>query len=199
MARNLAPQWKRYRRLGLDVPGKGARRAYPPGQHGNKRKPRLTEYGLQLREKQKAKLLYGIMEKQFSNYFKRASNKDGNTGEILMISLEKRMDNVVYRAGLAATRRQARQLVSHGHFNVNGRKCNIPSREMKPGDVITVREKSLKSEYFKNLPNEMKMHEAPGWLEVNKETFEIKVQADPIAENAEPAITVNLIVEYYSR
>ena len=199
MGRNLSPKWKRYRRLDLEVPGKGGRRNYPPGQHGNKRKPRLTEYGLQLREKQKAKLLYGIMEKQFLNYFTKASNRDGNTGATLMISLEKRLDNVVYRAGLAATRAQARQLVNHGHFEVNGHKCDIPSREMKPNDVVTVREKSAKSEYFKQLPNEMKMHEAPGWLEVNKESFEIKVLAEPVAENAEPAVAVNLIVEFYSR
>lgn len=199
MGRNLQPKWKRYRRLGVPVPGKSTARPYPPGPHGNKRRQRLTEYGLQLREKQKAKLFYGLMEKQFRKYFAKASNKGGNTGEVLMQLLETRLDNLVYRAGFANTREQARQLVTHGHFVVNGVSCNIPSREMKEGDVVTVREKSQKSGYFTQLSGNMQMHEAPAWLSVNKDSFEVKVAGMPAIEDAEQDIAVNMIVEFYSR
>ena len=199
MGKNLKPIWKQYRRLGLNIPGKVMKRPYPPGQHGNKRQRRLTEYGLQLQEKQKAKLLYGIMEKQFHNYFVRATNKDGNTGEILMSSLELRFDNVVYRSGLASTRRQARQLVNHGHFFINGKRCNIPSRAMKTGDIITVKEKSAGSNFFKDLPAQIKMHEAPGWIQVDKEQYKITVLAEPAVTDSEQDIQVNLIVGFYSR
>ncbi len=199
MGRNLQPKWKRYRRLGLPVPGGKSNRNYAPGQHGNKRRPRLTEYGLQLREKQKAKLFYGVMEKQFSNYYLKASSQEGNTGDLLLGLLERRLDNVVYRAGFAATRSQARQLVSHGHLMVNGTRCDIPSRQMKIGDIVTVREKSLKTEYFKELPNDMKLREVPEWLDMSTEQLSIKIQALPKSTDAEQAITVNLIVEFYSR
>ena len=199
MARNIGPKWKRYRRLGLPVPGGKSNRNYPPGQHGNKRKPRLTEYGLQLREKQKAKLIYGILERQFRSYYEVARKKTGNTGDILMTLLENRFDNIVYRAGFAKTREQARQLVTHGHFNVNGRKCNIPSRQLKSGDEVTLRDKSKGNSLFAQLATDMKMYEAPAWLTVNKDTYTIKVVALPTKEDIEQIITVNLIVEFYSR
>lgn len=199
MARNTSPKWKRYRRLGVPIPGKGASRNYPPGQHGNKRRARLTEYGLQLREKQKAKLFYGLMEKQFRNYFLKASTKDGNTGDLLMQSLESRLDNAVYRAGFAETREQARQLVTHGHFMVNGRGCNVPSREMVSGDTVTLKVKSIKNNYFTQLPSTMKMHQAPSWMEVDKEKLEISIKTKPAITDAEQDIAVNMIVEFYSR
>ncbi|MDP3971199.1 MAG: 30S ribosomal protein S4 [bacterium] len=203
MARNLKPKCKQCRRIGESVCGTEKcaviRRNYPPGQHGNARRRRLTEYGLQLREKQKAKILYGILEKQFRNYYLKSSNKSGNTGDILLNTLEKRFDNVVYRAGLGSTRRQARQLVTHAHFLVNGKPCNVPSRDMKAGDVIELKESSQKSRYFLELPANIKMHEAPGWIDVDKEKFILKIVADPTNADVEQGIAVNLIVEYYSR
>lgn len=199
MGRNIKPKWKQYRRLGLNIPGKVMKRPYPPGQHGNKRRQRLTEYGLQLQEKQKAKLLYGIMEKQFANYYGAASRKSGNTGEILMSTLEQRIDNAVYRAGFCSTRSQARQMVNHGHFTVNGRTSSIPSRQIKPGDVIAIKARSAQSNYFKELPNQIKMHEAPAWMQVDKDNFKITILAVPTLIDAEQDIQVNLIVEYYSR
>lgn len=199
MARNTSPKWKRYRRLGMPVPGGKSNRNYPPGQHGNKRRQRLTEYGLQLREKQKAKLIYGLLERQFRGYYEEAQRKTGNTGDILMILLESRLDNVVYRAGYAKTREQARQLVTHGHFQVNGKKCDIPSRMIKIGDEVAVTEKAAKNTFFTQLATEMKMHEAPAWVQVNRDTSSFKVVSTATKEDIEQIITVNLIVEFYSR
>lgn len=203
MARNLKPSCKQCRRIGESVCGKAkcaiTKRNYPPGQHGLKNKRRLTEYGLQLREKQKAKLLYGLLERQFHKYYITATRQEGNTGDLLLRLLENRLDNTIYRSGFATTRRQARQLVTHGHVVINNHGCNIPSRMVKPGDVITVKGSSQKSPYFKELPNAMKMHEAPGWLDVSPDTLTVKVQAIPTPADAEQAIAVNLIVEYYSR
>lgn len=203
MARNLKPACKQCRRIGESVCGKAkcaiTKRNYPPGQHGLKNKRRLTEYGLQLREKQKAKLLYGILERQFAKYYVTATRQEGNTGDLLLRLLENRFDNVIYRSGYATTRRQARQLVTHGHFQINGVNCNVPSRVVKVGDVITIKPSSQKSEYFKEVPNAMKMHDVPGWLEVSADTLTAKVQAIPTPADAEQSIAVNLIVEYYSR
>ncbi|MBI2415080.1 MAG: 30S ribosomal protein S4 [Candidatus Kerfeldbacteria bacterium] len=203
MARNLKPRCKQCRRIGESICGSAKcaliRRNYAPGQHGLKRKPRLTEFGLQLREKQKAKIIYGILERQFRNYYRAASKQVGNTSEQLMQFLEGRLDNVVYRAGLAATRRQARQLVSHAHLLVNGVRCNIPSRQIKVGDIVTIRTQSSASKYFTDLANTIKMHQAPAWLEVDKTKYSIIVQNLPTAADAEQNIAVNLIVEYYSR
>lgn len=203
MARNLQPRCKKCRRIGESVCGSAKcaliKRPYAPGQHGNKRKPRLTEFGLQLREKQKAKAFYGILEKQFRNYYLKASKKTGNTAEQLMQLLECRLDNVIYRGGLGATRRQARQLTTHGHIVVNGVRCNIPSRQIRPGDQITIRENSAKSKYFENLQQTLKMHQAPSWLEVNKDKYSITVQSWPGATDVEQSVAVNLIVEFYSR
>lgn len=200
MGRNLSPKWKRYRRLGLEVPGGKNKRAYPPGQHGPKQqRPRLTEYGIQLREKQRAKLLYGIMEKQIRKYYQKASASQGNTGAVLLQLLETRLDNVVYRAGFGKTRSQSRQLVTHGHFLVNGRRCDIPSRQIKVGDVIELREKSQKSPLFADLKEDLKHYSAPAWLTVEQDAFKITVQGEPGVEDAEQQISINLIVEFYSR
>ena len=202
MARNLKAKCKICRRLGESVCGTAkcalTRRNYTPGQHGLKRKPRLSQFALQLREKQKAKALYGILERQFSNYYVEASKKVGNTTEQLLQLLECRLDNVVYRAGLASPRRQARQLVSHGHVTVNSKKCNIPSRQVKVGDVVSLKSSLLQSKYVEQLTNAIKMHEAPQWLQVEKTRFSAQVLSLPTAKDAEH-ISANMIVEFYSR
>jgi small subunit ribosomal protein S4 len=203
MARNLKARCKACRRLGESVCGSAhcalIKRNYAPGQHGLKRKGRLSQYGMQLREKQKAKALYGILERQFANYYAEASRKVGNTAEQLMQLLECRLDNVVYRAGFGATRRQARQLVTHGHVMVNGRKCNIPSRQVKVGDVVAFKEAMQKSKFAENLGSSLKMHESPHWLQVDKSKFTAQVLSLPTAKDAEGSVAVNMIVEFYSR
>ncbi len=204
MARNLKARCKACRRFGESVCGSAKcaliKRNYAPGQHGLKRKQRLSQYGTQLREKQKAKALYGILERQFANYYTEASRKVGNTAEQLLQLLERRLDNVVYRAGFGATRRQARQLVTHGHVTVNGRKCNIPSRQVKVGDVVAFKDAMTKSKYSENLAAAgLKMHEAPHWIQVDKSRFTAQVLSLPTAKDAENSIAVNMIVEFYSR
>ena len=203
MARNLKAKCKACRRIGESVCGTAkcalTRRSYAPGQHGMKRKGRLSEFALQLREKQKAKFLYGILERQFHNYYMEASRKTGNTAEQLMQLLETRLDNVVYRSGLASTRRQARQFVTHGHITVNGKRCNIPSRQVKVGDVISIQDKDQKSKYVENLSNTIKLHEAPHWLQVDKARYTSQVLSVPAASDAEGSIAVSMIVEFYSR
>ncbi|EKD78503.1 MAG: hypothetical protein ACD_41C00337G0007 [uncultured bacterium] len=202
MARNLKAKCKICRRLGESVCGTAkcalTRRNYTPGQHGLKRKPRLSQFALQLREKQKAKALYGILERQFSNYYVQASKKVGNTTEQLLQLLECRLDNVVYRAGFASTRRQARQLVTHGHVTVNGKGCNIPSRQVKVSDVVGIKGAMLKSKYVEQLGNTIKMYEAPQWLQLDKSRFTAQVLCLPTARDAE-SISANMIVEFYSR
>ncbi|MFA5995429.1 MAG: 30S ribosomal protein S4 [Patescibacteria group bacterium] len=204
MARNLKPRCKQCRRIGESVCGKAKcalrKRNTVPGQHGNsKRRPRITQYGLQLREKQKAKLLYGILEKQFQNYFTAASKHVGNTSELFMQLLEMRLDNAVYRSGFSTTRRQARQLVSHAHVLVNGKICNIPSRQLKINDVVSIKTNSQASKLIKDMVPTLKMHEAPQWLQVSADPLQFKVMAKPTTKDAEQGILVNLIVEYYSR
>ena len=174
-----------------------AKRAYAPGQHGQQRK-KLSEYGLQLREKQKAKRFYGVLESQFRKYFDIAVKKQGVTGENLLILLETRLDNIAYRMGLAESRAQARQLVRHGHVTVNGKKVNIPSYLVKVGDVIAVREKS------RNLPKikevvEANMVKVPKWLEFNLEGLSCKVLALPEREDIDLQVQEHLIVEVYSK
>ena len=171
------------------------RRNYAPGQHGQARK-KQSEYGLQLREKQKAKRFYGVPETQFRNTFEKAENKKGQTGENLMIALETRLDNVVFRLGFAASRKEARQLVTHGHFTVNGKKANIPSMEVKAGDVIKVKEKSQSSPKFKEI-KEMSIT-VPSWMTVDVEKLEGKVVAMP-REDIDTPIAEHLIVELYSK
>ena len=172
------------------------RRNYAPGQHGQARK-KQSEYGLQLREKQKAKRFYGVPETQFRNTFEKAENKKGHSGVNLMIALETRLDNVVFRLGFAASRKEARQLVTHGHFTVNGKKANIPSMEVKAGDVIKVKEKSQSSPKFKEI-KEMSIT-VPSWMTVDVEKLEGKVVAMPRREDIDTPIAEHLIVELYSK
>lgn len=191
------------RRLGESVCGSAkcalTRRNYAPGQHGLMRRERLTEFGTQLREKQKAKALYGVLERQFRNYYRQASRTIGNTAELLLQFLESRLDNVVFRAGFAQTRRQARQLVSHGHILVNAKKCTIPSRLLKQGDVVEVQKKFQKSKYVEELLTTLKMYEVPHWLQVDKTRYTALVLSLPTTSDAEQSIAVSMIVEYYSR
>jgi small subunit ribosomal protein S4 len=172
------------------------KRNYAPGQHGQSRK-KVSEYGLQLREKQKAKRFYGVLESQFRNYFDKAEKKKGITGENLLIMLETRLDNVVFRMGFASSRKEARQLVRHGHFTVNGRKQNIPSFAVKAGDVIKVKEKSVSSPKFKEI-KEMSIS-VPSWITVDVAKLEGKVVAMPSRDDIDTPIAEHLIVELYSK
>ena len=199
MARYTGPQWKISRRLGFSILENGKelnRRAYAPGQHGQKRK-KQTEYGLQLAEKQKVRHMYGVNEKQFHNTFNQAGKMEGIHGYNFLCLLERRLDNVVYRLGFASTRRQARQLVNHGHFLVNGKKVDIASFKVSVNDVITVCEKSRGSERFKMFAENPKA--LPKWLEANVENFEGKVIAEPAREDIDVPVNETLIVELYSK
>ena len=172
------------------------RRAYAPGQHGQERK-KLSNYGLQLREKQKAKRFYGMLESQFRTCFEKAAKKPGKAGENLLIALETRMDNVVFRMGFAASRKEARQLVRHGHFTVNGKKANIPSMELKAGDVVKVKEKSCSSPKFKEI-REITIS-TPSWITVDADKLEGKILALPQRQDIDTPIEEHLIVELYSK
>lgn len=174
------------------------RKSYAPGQHGNSRK-KVSEYGLQLREKQKARRIYGILEKQFRGYFEKADRQKGITGENLLGMLERRLDNVIYRLGYASSRVEARQLVRHGHFTVNGKKVNIPSYLVNVGEVISVTEKSAKSPKFKELVEAAAHRTPPAWLENNINTLEGRVLAFPTRDEIDTGIEEHLIVELYSK
>lgn len=174
------------------------RRAYAPGQHGQSRR-KLSEYGTQLREKQKVRRTYGVLEGQFRHYFELANKKDGVTGENLLTILESRLDNVVYKLGLAVSRPEARQLVSHAHFTVNGKKVNIPSYMVKPGDVIAVREKSRSSAKFEAIMASTESRIVPKWLDMNRDTMEGRVVALAEREDIDLPIEEHLIVELYSK
>ena len=195
MAVNRDPILKRCRSLQIDPSHLGIFKESKRNTQRNNRT--MSEYGLQLREKQRAKFIYGILEKQFRNTFEKASKKKGITGENLLIMLEERLDNVVYRLGLSTTRREARQLVVHRHFTVNGKIVNIPSYQVKPGDVIKVREKSQSSPKFKEI-KEMQVG-VPAWLSIDREKLEGKVLADPTREEIDTPIEEHLIVELYSK
>lgn len=205
MARDTSPITKQSRREGVALHPKAARimtkRSTPPGQHGRSRQQKPSQYSIQLREKQKVRRMYGLLEKQFAKLIQKATSMDGQTGENLLIQLESRLDNTVYRAGFAPSRRASRQLVSHGHFMLNGRRVDIPSIEVKPGDEITIRKKSLSNEYFKNIDAIADIVEQPSlsWLKADNKKFTIKVTSAPKREEAEPDINEQLIVEYYSR
>ena len=177
------------------------KRSYPPGVHGRQGQFRRKEsdYGNQLREKQKVRRLYGILERQFRRYFQEAQRQKGLTGANLLIILESRLDNVVYRLGLASSRPQARQLVTHGHFAVNGRKTNIPSFIVSEGDVITVRENSRKTSYFKDAAKGLDEGRVPGWLSLNESDLSARVVSKPTREHIDVTLNEQLIVEYYSR
>jgi len=207
MARDLQSIVKMSRREGYALHPKAhkalVKRASMPGQGPNTRRRgggKPSQYSLQLREKQKVKRLYGLLERQFSNLMKEASRKQGQAGEVLLQLLEQRADNAVYRAGFAPSRRAARQLVTHGHFTLNGKRFDIPSLRLKPGDVMTPRDKSLKTEYFKNLDETSPApSEIPAWIKVNRKKVELSVTSVPARVDAEPDINEQLIVEYYSR
>ena len=172
------------------------RRGYAPGQHGQGRS-KASDYALQLREKQKTKRFYGLQETQFRNLFDKADRKSGITGENLLIMLETRLDNVVFRLGFASSRKEARQLVNHGHFTVNGKKVNIPSYTVKPGDVIKVKEKSASSPKFKEV-KDMTIT-VPEWVSVDVEKLEGKVLSEPTREQIDTPVAEHLIVELYSK
>ncbi len=172
------------------------KRNFPPGQHGQGRK-KISEYGLQLREKQKAKRFYGVQETQFRNLFDKATRKSGKAGENLLIMLETRLDNVVFRLGFASSRKEARQLVVHGHFTVNGKKATIPSMAVKAGDVIAVKEKSTNSPKFKEI-KDMTIT-VPAWMSVDVSKLEGQVLSIPTREQIDTPIAEHLIVELYSK
>jgi len=174
------------------------RRAYAPGMHGQGR-TKASEYGSQLREKQKAKRYYGVLERQFSSYFDMATRRSGKTGENLLAILETRLDNVVYRLGFAMSRAEARQLVLHGHFTVDGKKVNIPSFLVKPGMTIALKESSRSIEKFKSSIEANSSRQPPKWLEYNAETFSAKVTAMPAREDIDLPVEEQLIVELYSK
>jgi len=174
------------------------RRPYPPGQHGQSRL-KFSEFALQLREKQKAKRYYGVGERQFENYFDEANRRRGVTGTELLSLLETRLDNVVYSLGFAASRREARHLVKHNHFNVNGHKANIPSQNVLKGDVIEVHEKSRGVNKILAAIESVKKREIPGWLEADHGSFKGTVKDMPARDNVTFPVEENMIVEYYSR
>ncbi len=174
------------------------RRAYAPGQHGQRR-TKVSEYGTQLREKQKARRIYGVLETQFSNYFKEADRRKGITGENLLQILESRLDNVVFRLGFAMSRAEGRHMVRHGHFSVNGRKVNIPSFLVRPGDVISVRERGKKNTRLKEVSEIMEGQGTLEWLEVDRENLTGKFLRVPSREEIDIPVQEHLIVELYSR
>ena len=208
MARYSDPVCRLCRREGMKLFLKGdrcfkdkcaiERRNYAPGQHG-RRRSKVLGYGLQLREKQKVKRIYGLLEQQFRLYFRRAARKTGITGESLLRQLEMRLDNVVYSLGFAASRPQARQLVRHGHIEVNGRKINIPSYQARKGDVIQVREKSRKNDQIRQAVETASGRGIPSWLELNPDQFLGRVNDLPKREDIRLPIQEQLIVELYSK
>jgi small subunit ribosomal protein S4 len=205
MARDRSPIVKQSRREGVALHPKAykvmARKSGIPGQHANGRRGKTSLYLTQLREKQKVRRMYGLLEKQFASLMKEASKAQGLAGENLLALLERRLDNAVYRAGFAHSRRAARQLVSHGSFLLNGKRVDIPSIRLKAGDAIEVRPKSQKNGYFKGLQETVNdtATQPVGWLKADAKKFTITITGTPPREEAEPDINEQLIVEYYSR
>nr|C6E4N1.1 RecName: Full=Small ribosomal subunit protein uS4; AltName: Full=30S ribosomal protein S4 [Geobacter sp. M21] len=208
MARYTGPSCRLCRREGSELFLKGERcytdkcaikrRSYPPGQHGQGR-IKVSDYGVQLREKQKVRRIYGILENQFRGYFETADRMKGVTGENLLFILERRLDNVAYRLGFATSRDEARQLVRHGHFTLNGRKVNIPSLQVKAGDVLQLREKSRKVAAISESLEGVVRRGIPQWLELEKDAFKGTVKAMPVREDITMPIQEQLIVELYSK
>ena len=208
MARYTGPSCRLCRREGMELFLKGERcytdkcaikrRAYPPGQHGQGR-IKVSDYGVQLREKQKVRRIYGILENQFRGYFESADRLKGVTGENLLFLLERRLDNVAYRLGFATSRDEARQLVRHGHFTLNGRKVNIPSIQVKAGDVVQLREKSRKVAAINESLEAVVRRGIPQWLELDKDAFKGTVKQLPVREDITMPIQEQLIVELYSK
>ncbi len=214
MARYTGPVCRICRREGLKLYLKGERclspkcpivqrqpmRNFPPGQHGQKRSRRPSEYGIQLREKQKIRKMYGVLEGQFRRHFTEAVRRGGVTGENLLQILEMRLDNVVYRLGFADSRKQARQIVRHGHFTVNGRKTNIPSFIVKPEDVIAVRAQSREREYFKIVAETAGSKQVPDWMTRDMDNLSGRIVSVPARDQIEiPPLNEQLVVEFYSR
>ena len=207
MARDLSPKCKKCRREGEKLFLKGERcfsvkcamikKAYAPGQHGQARRMGLSEYGTQLREKQKIKRTYGLLEKQFRKYYDMASRMQGNTGNLLSSLLERRLDNIVYRFGFASSRNQARQLVNHGYFLVNGKKVDIASCLIKGGDIVSV--KKGKENYFKNIKNALKDRQIPSWLTLDYQKLQGKVVALPAVNEIDVKANIHLVIEFYSK
>lgn len=208
MARYIGPTCKLARREGMDLSLKSPARGLdskckldkPPGQHGDSRRQRLSDYALQLREKQKVRRMYGVLERQFRNYYKEAARQKGATGENLLQLLEGRLDNVVYRMGFGVTRAQARQLVSHKGIEVNGQVCNIPSAQIAPGDRVSVREKARKQLRIQEaLTMSRDLDTVPAWVEIDADKMEGVLKALPDRDDLPPDINENLIVELYSK
>jgi small subunit ribosomal protein S4 len=200
--RYTGPKVKKARRLGMAFTAKDAKilqkRNFAPGQHGQSRS-RLSEYGTQLREKQKAKIAYGILERQFEIYFNRALKQTGVTGDNLLKLLETRLDNIVYRLGFAETRAQARQLVSHGFFQVNGKKVDIASYQTKVGDTVAVRPAKQKKAYMEKIKEKLKNFQTLDWISLNPQEMSGKVLSSPVVDGLGNEINTQLIVEHYSR
>ncbi len=201
MARYTGPSWKKSRRLGISLSGTGKeldRRPYPPGEHGQGRRSNLSEYGLQLREKQKLRYLYGLNERQFYNLFQRAGKiREGLHGENFMVLLEKRLDNVVYRLGLATTRRQARQLVNHGHVTVDGNRVDIPSYSVEVGQVVGIREKSQDLDVINDAVEAVMGR--PDFVTFNEDKLEGSLTRNPAREEMPQEVEESYVVEFYSR
>ena len=212
MARYTGPVCKLCRREGEKLFLKGSRcmtpkcsfdrRSYPPGEHGRDnqfRRGRASDYLLQLREKQKARRIYGIFERQFGEYFQKATRRVGLTGVNLLVLLESRLDNVIYRLGIADSRAQARQLVSHGHIMLNGRKTKAPSALVSSGDTVSIRPESMRRTYFKDLSQEFDDRQVPRWLSINSDSLAANVLQLPARDDIDVSLNEQLIVEYYSR
>lgn len=197
MAKNMQPVLKRCKTLGLSPAVLGYSKETKRNPKQSRRKQ--SEYAMQLNEKQKVKFIYGVLEKQFHAYYEKAERKQGITGEILLQELERRLDNVVFRMGFANTRREARQLVNHAHFTVNGKRVNIPSYQVKPGDVVAVSEKSRSTTKFKSLLEENGKKACPKWIEKANDSFEGKIVAMPARDDIDYDVAEHLIVELYSK
>ena len=202
MAKNMQPIVKRCRALGISPAAMGytgKSKQESNRNPGAQRRGKKSEYATQLAEKQKVKFVYGVLEKQFRAYYDKAARSAGNTGEVLLSMLERRLDNVAYRMGFASSRREARQLVGHGHFTVNGHRVNIPSFQVKPGDVVAVCEKSRNSTKFKTLVEELGKNPTPKWIEKEAGSFEGKIAAMPARDDIDYEVNEQLIVELYSK
>lgn len=212
LARYTGPVCKLCRREGEKLFLKGSRcmtpkcsferRSYPPGEHGRDnqfRRGRASDYLLQLREKQKARRIYGVFERQFSEYFQKAGRREGLTGVNLLVYLESRLDNVIYRLGVASSRAQARQLVQHGHIMLNGRKTKAPSALVNSGDTVSIRPESMRRTYFKDLRQDFDDRQVPRWLSISPDTLTANVLQLPARDDIDVSLNEQLIVEYYSR
>ena len=197
MAKNMQPVLKRCRTLGIDPSVMGIDKS--SNRTFNQRRKKQSEYGMQLNEKQKVRFIYGVLEKQFAKYYVMATKMNGVTGECLLQILESRLDNVIYRMGLANTRREARQIVNHGHVTVNGKRVDIPSYLVKPGEVISLRESSRNADRMKDIVERNSNRLVPKWIDMNKDTLEGKIIALADREDIDFPVEEHLIVEYYSK